>query len=193
MALGKWRERRAIFLETALYDLQMDLQIEDVRRRFEGDIDEPTRAAIAFRALVGPNGPLITVHRRAVRGSKFGVRSVAGDFGWGGRWRFGRGQGFEAPGLVLEEPKTHVSRLFSMNRPPGNPPIPPSEPETPATHDPEAPSNAAAACDSPELRALNSEPVSSNSEPRTPNQQPRTPNRQPPLFHSLSPLRKLFS
>jgi len=63
MALAKWRETRAIFLETALYDLQMDLQIEDVRRRFEGDIDEPTRAAIAFRALVGPNGPLITVHR----------------------------------------------------------------------------------------------------------------------------------
>jgi len=60
MALGKWRERRAIFLETAFYDLQMDLQMEDVSARFEGEIDEPTRTAIAFRALVGLNGPLIT-------------------------------------------------------------------------------------------------------------------------------------
>ena len=183
MALAKWRERRAIFLETALYDLQMDLQIEDVRRRFEGEIDEPTRAAIAFRALVGPNDPLITVHR------------IEMDYVRLHRLSHKRLLEHQAQRLNSPDPPDP-----SAAPAPGAPPN--SEPRTPNSEPVAANSEPHAACLNPFLPLAAStsspgtpspaNPVASpesatrveagtlqNSERRTPNFEPAAPNSEP--------------
>jgi hypothetical protein len=50
LAVSKWQEQRSWAIETSLFNYQMDVQEEDLEKKFE-KLNEPTRLAIAFKSL----------------------------------------------------------------------------------------------------------------------------------------------
>jgi hypothetical protein len=57
MVAALWRLRRMRGIETALFDLEMDRQEEDIEKDFS-HIDEPTRTAVAYTALADKSNTL---------------------------------------------------------------------------------------------------------------------------------------
>jgi hypothetical protein len=62
MATARWRHNRALSNETALLDRQMDQMIKKIAEEQDG-VDEPTRAALAFRELADESSSLALLHR----------------------------------------------------------------------------------------------------------------------------------
>jgi hypothetical protein len=57
MVAALWRLRRMRGIETALFDLEMDRQEEDIEKDFS-HIDEPTRTAVAYTSLANNSNTL---------------------------------------------------------------------------------------------------------------------------------------
>ena len=70
LAVAKWRQRRLWLIETAALDFEMDRQENEVAKIYN-KIDEPTRLALAFKALADSSSLLSNLsryesrHRRA--------------------------------------------------------------------------------------------------------------------------------
>jgi hypothetical protein len=62
MLAAKWRQRRAWAIETALIDVEMDLQASAIAERFSR-IDEPIRTALATKELTDNGKALATIQR----------------------------------------------------------------------------------------------------------------------------------
>ena len=50
MVGARWRLRRIVIMQTAAFDLQMDKDEDEVKKRFQ-QIDQPTRLVVAFGNL----------------------------------------------------------------------------------------------------------------------------------------------
>jgi hypothetical protein len=62
MAVARWRQNRALAMETALLDRKMDEMAAELNKAQNG-IDEPTRAALAFGDLADHSSSLALLHR----------------------------------------------------------------------------------------------------------------------------------
>ena len=69
MTAARWRLNRALAIESALLDNQMDLMMDDVAKTYEYS-DETTRTALAFRRLAEISPSLQILHRYETRLSR---------------------------------------------------------------------------------------------------------------------------
>ena len=76
IAVARWRLRRIWAMETAMFDLEMDCQRQDVEEQFSR-IDEPTRLALAFTELSDNSRALSNLHRYEARLRRLSERATA--------------------------------------------------------------------------------------------------------------------
>lgn len=66
LAMLRWRKNRAQYIETALFDNEMDTMAKEVEKDYE-TMDDATRTALAFRSLAETSPSLALLHRYEFR------------------------------------------------------------------------------------------------------------------------------